>query len=360
MAERNITRAEFLEWLAVGTTGAVASVYGLSELLRPRRRTIPSVAISPDPTISTPEKKRNLEKSEPILLPEEYVDIAHSLLKEDSFNEFMKSVGYDVGELTQVSGSEGTVGADGLLLRRYPSSHSEWKPEGSIMGGDKITWVSEAEVKNKQTGSVEKFGLVYPPTLTLRGKAGLDLDKYSPHFIVLPQGVVIVRPQFVRLSKDKEWFVTSRLERTISPIDLPIEQTVPEFANYPKAAQAYKENFFYWPTYGAIYQYFRPGHQAMDISSTYGTPIYAVADGSVEVVREQSWGLGWHLIIKHPGGFTSTYGHTSKIFVEEGQWVEKGQSIARVGTTGLATGPHLHFALEYNGTPVDPLKYLPR
>ncbi|MBM2827397.1 MAG: peptidase family protein [Dehalococcoidia bacterium] len=115
-----------------------------------------------------------------------------------------------------------------------------------------------------------------------------------------------------------------------------------------------------WPTYGPIYQYFRAGHQAIDISPSYGTPVYAAEAGTVTAVNWWQWGLGYHVIVDHGNGFTSTYAHLSQMSVQPGQVVQRGASVGKVGTTGIATGPHLHFVLTYNDTPVDPLKYLPR
>jgi murein DD-endopeptidase MepM/ murein hydrolase activator NlpD len=69
-------------------------------------------------------------------------------------------------------------------------------------------------------------------------------------------------------------------------------------------------------------------------------------------------GYGNTVIIDHGGGFSTLYGHCSRLFVRAGQRVNQGDRIAAVGSTGLSTGPHLHFEIRINGRPVNPASYL--
>lgn len=98
-------------------------------------------------------------------------------------------------------------------------------------------------------------------------------------------------------------------------------------------------------------------HTGMDIGTDYGRSIKAAAGGKVVMV-DYIYGTGKTVKISHGNGITTLYGHCSKILVEEGQIVEKGEVIAKVGSSGRSTGPHLHFEVLLYGTPVDPLKYL--
>jgi murein DD-endopeptidase MepM/ murein hydrolase activator NlpD len=98
-------------------------------------------------------------------------------------------------------------------------------------------------------------------------------------------------------------------------------------------------------------------HTGMDLGADYGKSIKAAAGGKVIMV-DYIYGTGRTVKISHGNGITTLYGHCSKILVEEGQIVEKGEVIAKVGSTGRSTGPHLHFEVQLYGTPVDPLKYL--
>jgi murein DD-endopeptidase MepM/ murein hydrolase activator NlpD len=98
-------------------------------------------------------------------------------------------------------------------------------------------------------------------------------------------------------------------------------------------------------------------HTGIDLSAPSGTPIRASAGG--EVVYAGWWGgYGNVVIIDHGGGISTLYAHCSAIYVRKGQSVSQGEVIAAVGSTGLSTGPHLHFEVRKNGKPVDPLGYL--
>jgi len=100
-------------------------------------------------------------------------------------------------------------------------------------------------------------------------------------------------------------------------------------------------------------------HTGLDIEAAYGTPVKAEARGEVLFT---GWlkGYGQVIILDHGGNMTTVYAHLSGIDVREGQVVEQGAAIGRVGNTGVATGPHLHFEVRINANAVDPLNYLAR
>jgi murein DD-endopeptidase MepM/ murein hydrolase activator NlpD len=98
-------------------------------------------------------------------------------------------------------------------------------------------------------------------------------------------------------------------------------------------------------------------HSGLDISAPYGTRVEASADGIV-LQAEVIYGLGEAVVLDHGFGMMTKYGHLSKILVVVGQEVERGQVIGAVGMTGRATGPHLHYEVIVNDTPVNPMKYL--
>ena len=89
-----------------------------------------------------------------------------------------------------------------------------------------------------------------------------------------------------------------------------------------------------------------------------GTPIYATRAGKVTRTSYQAGGAGNYVSINHLDGFSSIYMHMTHYVVSEGQSVSQGQLIGYVGSTGISTGPHLHFGISYAGTYVNPLAYV--
>jgi len=94
-------------------------------------------------------------------------------------------------------------------------------------------------------------------------------------------------------------------------------------------------------------------HTGIDYGAAHGTSIFATAGGTVEFVGRRG-GYGKLVIIRHPNGYKTYYGHCSRLLVEKGSYVKQGQTIARVGRTGRATGPHVHYEIRINGKPVNP------
>ncbi len=96
-------------------------------------------------------------------------------------------------------------------------------------------------------------------------------------------------------------------------------------------------------------------HHGVDFAAPYGTPVSSIGDGVV-VFAGWKGGYGKYIRIRHPNGYMSGYGHLSRIYVRRGQRVKQGQLIGRVGSTGLSTGPHLHFEILKDGRFVNPLR----
>jgi murein DD-endopeptidase MepM/ murein hydrolase activator NlpD len=117
---------------------------------------------------------------------------------------------------------------------------------------------------------------------------------------------------------------------------------------------------FIWPVNGTVTSGFgmRWGrmHEGIDIAAPTGTAIHAAAAGTVIYAGVMS-GYGNIVVIDHGGGIATAYGHMSAIWVGGGQ-VSQGQGIGAVGCTGHCTGPHVHFEVRVNGSPVDPMGYL--
>ncbi|NLM88017.1 MAG: M23 family metallopeptidase [Syntrophomonadaceae bacterium] len=124
-----------------------------------------------------------------------------------------------------------------------------------------------------------------------------------------------------------------------------------------------------WPTSGEISSYYgwrkspfggrsESFHDGIDIANDSGTKVCAAADGQVVFAGWQPV-YGRTILIEHGHGFATKYAHNSALLVEEGDRVKKGQVIARMGTSGRSTGPHLHFSIMKWDQTLDPLIYLP-
>lgn len=99
-------------------------------------------------------------------------------------------------------------------------------------------------------------------------------------------------------------------------------------------------------------------HNGIDLAAAQGTPIYATRSGKVTTCSYQAGGAGNYVSINHLDGFSSIYMHMTHYVVSPGQSVSQGQLIGYVGSTGISTGPHLHFGISYAGTYVNPLAYV--
>lgn len=131
----------------------------------------------------------------------------------------------------------------------------------------------------------------------------------------------------------------------------------------PRVAEARTPFAFMWPLRGAITSGFglrrhpvwgiMHVHTGVDIASLWGSPVLAASDGRV-IYAGWFGGYGKIVVIDHGQGISTLYGHLSKWLVPSGDEVHRGQVIARVGNTGFSTGPHIHFEIRINGTPVDP------
>jgi len=98
-------------------------------------------------------------------------------------------------------------------------------------------------------------------------------------------------------------------------------------------------------------------HSGIDIEAAYGTPVRAAADGE-STGESMGAGYGRQVVLNHGHGYVTVYGHLSSVAVLPGQRVTRGQVIGYVGQSGRATGPHLHYEVRVNNTPVNPHKYM--
>jgi len=119
---------------------------------------------------------------------------------------------------------------------------------------------------------------------------------------------------------------------------------------------------FAWPVRGDVGSGFggrsRGTHDGIDIGAPKGTPVCAAEAGKV-VYADEADAYGRVVVVRHLGGWSTLYAHNRKNRVREGQLVERGDVIGEVGTSGNASGPHVHFEIRRGPTSLDPLRYLP-
>lgn len=144
---------------------------------------------------------------------------------------------------------------------------------------------------------------------------------------------------------------------------IPVENnSVPAMSTTNMLASRGADNIrFKWPVQGVITSKFgrRWGefHYGLDVAANMGTPVTAAAGGMVTFAGWRGT-YGKAVIIKHDETYTTLYAHNSEILVQEGEWVASGQTIAKIGSTGRSTGPHLHFEVHQNEKALDPLRFL--
>jgi murein DD-endopeptidase MepM/ murein hydrolase activator NlpD len=150
------------------------------------------------------------------------------------------------------------------------------------------------------------------------------------------------------------------LERVSSALGAQISAAQQSSSAYTPPA-SHSSSGFIWPVSGPVTSPFgmRWGrmHTGIDIGVPYGTPIHAAAAGRV-IYAGWMDGYGNLVFVDHGGGISTGYAHQSSIAVSLGETVSQGQVIGYVGCTGHCFGPHLHFEVRVNGSPVDPLGYL--
>jgi LysM repeat protein len=145
-------------------------------------------------------------------------------------------------------------------------------------------------------------------------------------------------------------------------VEIYVEDVVEESEGKDREVPAESRISFMWPVEGRLTDTFEENesnrHQGIDIASPLGTPIKASGSGKVIYSGNGVRGYGNLIIVRHSEEWVTVYAHNDVNLVEEGMWVEGGQRIARVGRTGRATGPHVHFEVRKNNKPVDPKLYL--
>jgi murein DD-endopeptidase MepM/ murein hydrolase activator NlpD len=160
------------------------------------------------------------------------------------------------------------------------------------------------------------------------------------------------------LSKEERVQLEDSLKEEVVP---PPPPAAPAAPNPPLRVRTDAE--LVWPLLGPINSPFGPRwgrfHAGLDIGSPHYQEVVAAADGEVIYANNTKGALGKAVVIQHVQGTRTVYAHLSVIAAHEGESVRQGQPIGGVGDTGRTTGPHLHFEVRRNGTPINPEQCLP-
>ena len=238
--------------------------------------------------------------------------------------------------------------------------------DGALISGSTLLVEKEQPVLQVQSGVVNS----YEKTIAYTTSTVKDSSKYTSYRKVTTPGKngsqlvteEIVYIDGVQVSKS----VISR-ETLVEPVTEVItvgtkKQTT---GSYTGSLDVTGTGQFTWPVPScksvSSYYGYRWGrlHSGIDISGggVYGKTIVAADKGTVTKIRYDANGYGHYLIISHNNGYSTLYAHCSKILVSVGETVSKGQAIAKVGSTGRSTGPHLHFEIRVNGTAKNPMNW---
>jgi lipoprotein NlpD len=163
-----------------------------------------------------------------------------------------------------------------------------------------------------------------------------------------------------RIQAGQRFFIPGA--KKVLKVEIYVDDVVAESGEKERGKNVYRKHDFIWPVEGRCVDVFaeteRRRHQGIDISSPSGTPIKASSSGTVLYSGNTIRGYGNLIILRHSEEFVTLYAHNQSNLVEEGTWVERGQIIAKVGQTGRASGPHLHFEIRRNKKAIDPLLIL--
>ncbi len=155
----------------------------------------------------------------------------------------------------------------------------------------------------------------------------------------------------------EEWLATYVPPTTWPSDDVKPSTQAPSSSGWVKPLPYYTVTSTFGNRVHPVLGYERP-HNGVDLAAAQGTPIYAVKSGRVTIASYQANGAGYYVSINHGDGFSSIYMHMTHYIVSSGQYVNAGQVIGYVGSTGLSTGPHLHLGISYNGRYVNPMAYI--
>ena len=293
--------------------------------------------------------------NEQIAQKEEEIEIAQAKLDENK--EYFKSRVLSMYKSGTSTYMELLFGADNMgdFLNRVDMLQYVVKNDKKIV--DEMTEARDAVIEAKAVIEERKADLEDSKVLSEQQKSSLDSALAQQQEIIaqLGQEIKVNEKEAAEAQKEKD-ALNRQLEQELSGYNAP-----------SGGASTYSGGKMAWPTPqgGTItcpfgYRtYPSVGmHTGLDIGIRYGSTIAAAEAGTVIKVVNGTTGYGKYLMINHGGGVVTLYAHSSKIVVQVGEYVERGQKIAEIGSTGFSTGPHLHFEVRINGKAVNPIGYI--
>ena len=245
-----------------------------------------------------------------------------------------------------------------VAVAEAPSKVSDWFEAGSYVLADTDDG-SGLNIRADGAPDAERIGIV-PENDVVQVMDGPYNDPIGNPWYLITDGEVT---GFV-----SGWYLTRADQpgEDLAKIDIPSKVTVPGLASgtfdYPLQSWVFTQSF------GCSPYWFEPWdsavgcnyHNGIDLAADAYTPLLAADGGTVEYAGWCDCGLGYYVKIDHGNGFKTLYGHMAETpWVSAGDSIAKGDVIGPVGSTGISTGPHVHFIMEVNGVAQDPLAYLP-
>lgn len=194
------------------------------------------------------------------------------------------------------------------------------------------------ELKKRETNNIDK--------ITIKEKYNTQMDQFANTEDAVLQ---LYEAKPVMVATTKKTTTTSTSSKTSTKMSY---KNVPINISFIRPISGTITSRF-----GSISRVRSGAHTGLDIAAPKGTNIAAAAAGTV-IYSGDKGSLGYTIIISHGNGIETYYGHCSKLYAKVGQYVEQGEIIAAVGSTGNSTGPHLHLEVRVNGTPYNPQNYV--
>ncbi|HKG57027.1 MAG TPA: M23 family metallopeptidase [Candidatus Limnocylindrales bacterium] len=298
------------------------------------------------------------------------------------------------GELPAATTGRGQMTIDGTIVK--PISVDTDVPDGrgllktyTVRTGDTLTGIANrfglsvmtiwwANSLKSATDFAVGDDLMIPPLdgLVITAREGDTLESIGNTYDVAPDKIydlngledrtLVVGQTLVLPGAEGEAIATPTPRPTTRPVVATPRPVATGTSGTVRQPTTYSGGAMAWPVIGGsnfISQYFHSGHYAIDVAADYGSRVVATASGTVTFAGWKDNGGGYQVWISHGSNLYTTYNHMSSITVGRGQSVARGQQVGRIGQSGNATGPHLHFEVWRGpiwdgGTRVNPLIYL--